>query len=187
MNERGLVKSAKDKASDAFHHYYDDSLAENAINETGQLIGNPVDYMKGKAAPYMDAFQEGQFNALEREVVASDFHTRDYAHERQDTEEIRYALEKEKNEKKITVSPRNDDAYIQRFYTELAQLRGESFMTYQDELTRKYENNWPVQRENRNDQLTSENENGSSEPKLDPVSTEQVPQELEEVTGGDEE
>ncbi|MGG5370955.1 CD3337/EF1877 family mobilome membrane protein [Enterococcus sp. AZ196] len=187
MNERGLVKSAKDKASDAFHHYYDDSLAENAITETGQLIGNPVDYMKGKAAPYMDAFQEGQFNALEREVVASDFHTRDYAHERQDTEEIRYALEEEKNEKKITVSPRNDDAYIQRFYTELAQLRGESFMTYQDELTRKYENNWPVQRGNRNDQLTSENENGSSEPKLDPVSTDQVPQELEEATGGDEE
>lgn len=180
VNERGLFKSAKDKASDAFHKYYDDSFAENALNETSNIVQNPMDYVKEKAAPYAEAFQDGQFNALEREITAADY----YAHENKEVEDVRYAIEEEKNEKKIIISPRDDEAYIQKFYTELAHLRGESFTNYQEEITRNYKTD---NRKNNEESLSGDAENTPLNPIIEPVSTDQVPQELEEDTGGEEE
>lgn len=180
LNERGLVNSAKDKALDAFHKYYDGGFLENAVTETEELIRNPKDYMKGKAEPYVQAFQEGQFIAVEKERFQPEVHTRDYAHETQEQEAYRYAMDEEKQEEKIIISERNDEAYVQQFYSELAQLRREPLGSYQEELIQAA---W----QSKEVSLTDTTGWDFLEPAIDSVSREDITSELEESIGGENE
>lgn len=185
VNERGFLKSAKDKASDAFHKYYDNSFADKAIHETNGFFQDPSEYMREKADPYVQAFQEGQFDAVERGGIQSDVHTRDYAHEGQEHDDIRYATEEDKNEEKVVVIPRNDETYVYKFYSELAGLRGESFTSYQEDIDRNYERKGFYNLAYEGQFNVDDAENAYYEPPVEPVSTDHVPQDLEEDTGGE--